>query len=149
MANHFTTYRRLSHDFSEQVKVIIEKDFPHETTLIIGDIAGDTEALPFDGPLNLDTMPLPLTLTVYLLSDVQDEGTMAATLIELNELMVKSGIPIDQYTLCLQEPLPEESKPGSGHDLYLTDFPAKDITGDRATLAAAIQSHQAAIESEK
>ena len=147
VANHFTTYRRLSKEFNDLVTPIIEKEYPHKTTLIIGDLAGDTQPLTPDKPLNLKELPLPLSLTVYVEDDVRDQAQMAALLLELHKLMQSKDIPIDQYSLRLEEPLPENEKPGSGDNLYLTDFPASKITDDLPSLAAAIKTHQAAIES--
>ena len=141
VANHFTTYRRLSKDFGDMVTDIIEKDYPHETTLMIGDLIGETHLLTPDVPLNLNDMPLQLSLTVYILSDVRDEEQMASLLLELHQRMLRKKIPIDQYTLRLEEPMPEESKPGSGNNLYLENFPAKNITADQESLVSIIREH--------
>lgn len=146
VANHFTTYRRLNEEFSQLVEDIILKDYPHETTLILGDLVGDTQLLTPDKPLNLDEMPLKLSLTVWMLSDIRNEEQMATLLLELHHLMVSKGIAIDQYTLRLEEPLPEEAKPGSGDNLYLEDFPAQSITDNVDELAALIENHQYTIE---
>jgi hypothetical protein len=142
VANHFTTYRRLSKDFNAMVKNIIENDYPHETTLIIGDLIGDTQLLTQDVPLNLKDMPLQLSLTVFILSDVRNEEQMASYLLELHQLMLSKNIPIAQYTLRLEQPMPEESKPGSGDNLYLEKFPAKSITGNQENLISIIREHQ-------
>jgi hypothetical protein len=142
VANHFTTFRRLSEDFNDMVTDIIEKEYPHETTLIIGDLIGDTQLLIPDAPLDLNNMPLKLSLTVYILSDVRNEDQMAALLLELHRLMLSKDIKIDQYNLRLEEPVPEESKPGSGDNLYLENFPAENITEDQGNLTSAIRKHQ-------
>lgn len=142
VANHFTTYRRLSKDFNDMVTGIIEKNYSHETTLIIGDLTGDTQQLTPDEPLNLNDMPLELSLTVYILSDVRNEEQIASLLLQLHQLMQRKNIPIDQYTLRLEEPLPEESKPGSGNNLYLEKFPAANITGSQKDLVSVIREHQ-------
>lgn len=142
VANHFTTYRRLSKDFGDMVTDIIENDYPHETTLMIGDLIGETQLLTPDVPLNLNDMPLQLSLTVYILSDVRDEEQMASLLLELHQLMLRKKIPIDQYTLRLEEPMPEESKPGSGNNLYLENFPAKNITDSQENLVSIIREYQ-------
>ncbi|MBP1760914.1 MAG: hypothetical protein H6Q64_456, partial [Firmicutes bacterium] len=141
VANHFTTYRRLSKDFNDMVKNIIEKDYPHETTLIIGDLIGDTQLLTPDVPLNLNDMPLQLSLTVFILSDVRNEEQMSSSLLELHQLMMSKNISIDQYTLRLEEPMPEESKPGSGNNLYLENFPAKNITANQQSLILIMREH--------
>ena len=142
VANHFTTYRRLSKDFDDMATDIIGKEYPHETTLIIGDLIGDTQLLTPDVPLNLSDMPLQLSLTVYILSDVRNEEQMASFLLELHQLMLSKKIPIDQYSLRLEEPMPEESKPGSGNNLYLENFPAKNITANQESLVSIIREHQ-------
>lgn len=121
---------------------IIKKEYPYETTLIIGDFLGDTQQLTPDTPLNLDNMPLQVSLTVNILSDIRNEEQVAALLIELHQLMLRKGIVIDKYTLRLEEPVPKENKPGSGNNLYLKDFPAKNITNDQKSLISAIRNHQ-------
>ncbi len=146
VANHFTTYRRLNEDFNQLVEDIILKEYPHETTLILGDLVGDTALLTPDKPLNLDEMPLKLSLVVWILSDIRDEEQMATLLLELYQLMLSKDIAIDQYTLQLEEPLPEDAKPGSGDDLYLEDFPAQSITDNVGELAILIKNHQHTIE---
>ncbi len=140
VANHFTTYRRLSEAFDGLVTEIIEANYPDKTTLIIGDLVGDTRLLTPDAPLSFDEMPLALSLNVSMLSEVRDEHSMAVLLTELHRLMQKNGIPIDWYTLRLEEPLPEDVKPGSGENQYLTDFPASGITDDPVALAADIRA---------
>ncbi len=142
VANHFTTYRRLCRDFNDMVTNIIEKEYPHETSLTLGDLIGDTQLLTPDAPLNLNNMPLQLSLTVNILSDVRNEDQMAALLLELHQLLLSKGIAIDLYTLRLEEPLPEGSKPGSGNNLYLKDFPSKNMTDDQNSLISAIREHQ-------
>lgn len=147
VANRFTTYRRLSKDFNDMVTNIIENEYPYETTLIIGDLLGDTQKLTPDVPFNLKKMPLQLSLTVNILSDIRNEEQLSALLLELHKLLLSKDIKIDQYTIRLEEPMPEESKPGSGNNLYLVDFPAKNITDDKEVLTDAINKYQ--LESNK
>lgn len=147
VANHFTTYRRLSEDFNDMITNIIEKEYPHETTLIIGDLLGDTQQLTQDVPLNLKDMTLQLSLNVSVLSENQSDEHLAALLLELHQLLLSKDITIDQYTIRLEEPMPEESKPGSGNNLYLVDFPAKYITDDKEAFTDALNKHQ--LESSK
>jgi hypothetical protein len=147
VANCFTTYRRLSKDFDGMVTDIIKKEYPYETTLIIGDLMGDTHQLIPDVPLNLNDMPLQLSLTVYVLSDLRNEEQMAVLLLKLHLLMLSKDITVDQYTIRLEEPMPEKSKPGSGNNLYLVDFPAKNITDDQEILASDIRKYM--LESSK
>lgn len=146
VANHFTTYRRLSEELDGLVTGIIEARYPDKTTLIIGDLVGDTRLLTPDAPLSLEGMPLELSLNVSMLSEVRDEHSMAALLTELHQLMQQSGIPIDWYTLRLEEPLPEDMKPGSAETLHLIDFPASGITEDSVALAADIRAFIAEAE---
>ncbi len=146
VANHFTTYRRLSEELDGLVTEIIEAHYPDKTTLIIGDLVGDTRLLTPDAPLSLEGMPLELSLNVSMLSEVRDEHSMAALLTELHQLMQQSGIPIDWYTLRLEEPLPEDMKPGSAETLHLIDFPASGITEDSVALAADIRAFIAEAE---
>ncbi|WP_312831902.1 YfjL-like protein [Sedimentibacter saalensis] len=147
VANHFTTYRRLSKDFNDMVTHIIEKEYPYETTLIIGDLLGDTQQLTPDAPLNLKDMPLQLLLNVSVLSDNQSDEHLAALLLELHQLLLSNDITIDEYTIRLEEPMPEEKKPGSGSNVYLLNFPSKNITGDKEALINAMRNHQ--LESNK
>lgn len=147
VANRFTTYRRLSEDFNNMITNIIEKEYPHETTLIIGDLLGDTQQLTQDVPLNLKDMTLQLSLNVSVLSENQSDEHLAALLLELHQLLLSKDITIDQYTIRLEEPMPEESKPGSGNNLYLVDFPAKYITDDKEAFTDALNKHQ--LESSK
>ena len=142
VANHFTTYRRLSKDFDGMVTDIIKKEYPYATTLIIGDLVGDTHQLIPDVPLNLNDMPLQLSLTVHVLSDLRNEEQMAVVLLKLHHLLLSRDIAVDQYTIRLEEPMPENSKPGSGNNLYLENFPARNITDDQEILASAIRKHQ-------
>jgi hypothetical protein len=107
VANHFTTYRRLSKEFNLMVENILKKGFSHKTTIIIGDLVGETALLTPNEPLNLDNMPLELSLTVHILSDVRNEEVMAALLQELNQLMVDRKIAIDTYSVSLEEPMPD------------------------------------------
>ncbi|MDF2615906.1 MAG: hypothetical protein K0Q47_561 [Sedimentibacter sp.] len=129
------------------VTKIIEKEYPYETTLIIGDLLGDTQQLTPDVPLNLKDMPLQLSLNVSVLRDIRNEEQLSVLLLELHQLLLSKDITIDQYTIRLEEPMPEESKPGSGNNLYLLDFPAKNITDDKETLTNALRKHQ--LESNK
>lgn len=146
VANHFTTYRRLSKEFDGMVADIIEKEYAHKTTMIIGDLVGDTNPLSPDAPLDLCNMPLDLSLNVSMLADIRTDEQLAALLLELHGLMLSKDIAIDLYSLRLEEPLPEESKPGSGDNLYLTDFPAKSITDDIEKLALVLGEHRLAAE---
>jgi hypothetical protein len=141
VANHFTTYRRLCKDFNGMVEDIVGKEYSHKTTLIIGDLIGDTQQLTPDLPLNLSNMPLQLSLNVSILSDIRNEEQMAALLLELHQLMLSKDITIDQYTIRLEEPMPEESKPGSGSNLYLANFPSKNITNDQKSLVSVIRKY--------
>lgn len=146
VANHFTTYRRLSEAFDGLVTKIIEAHYPDKTTLIIGDLVGDTRLLTPNAPLSLKNIPLELSLNVSMLSEVRDEHSMAVLLTELHQLMQKNDIPIDWYTLRLEEPLPEDRKPGSADTLHLIDFPASGITDDPVALAADIRAFIAEAE---
>ncbi len=146
VANHFTTYRRLSKDFGDLVKDFVAMEYPHKTTMILGYLDGDTKLLTPDAPLDLKKMPLELTLAVNILSEVRSDEQMAALLLELHRLMLKRGIEISRYTLRLEEPLPEEKKPGSGDNLYLIDFPAKRITDDIDVLSSSIREHRIAYD---
>lgn len=142
VANSFTTYRRLSGEFNDLVTKIIEKEYPHETTLIIGDFIGDTQELTLDMPFEMNNIPLPATLTVYILSEERGEGQMASLLLELHQLMLSKKIAIGQYSIRLEEPLSEEEKPGSGDNNYLIDFPAEKIMDDITNLTSVIREYQ-------
>lgn len=149
VAYHFTTYRRLSKDFGDLVKDIVSKEYPHKTTMVLGMLDGDTKLLTPDAPLDIKKMPSDLSLAVYVLSDVRSDEKMSELLLELHKLMLKKGITISKYSLRLEEPLPEEKKPGSGNNLYLTDLPASKITDDVKLLASSIKEYRMAYDREE
>lgn len=148
VANHFTAYRRLSKDFNYIVTNIIQKGYPHKTSMIIGDLIGNTQLLPMDKPLDLKNMPLKQSLTVYAFSDVRNEEKMADMLLELHKLMIKNDIHIDEYSLNLMDPKSQDGKPNMDGCLYLDKFSAKKITEDKKSLIEAIHQREIAMEKE-
>jgi hypothetical protein len=146
VTNCFTTYRRFSDAFDKLVEGIVAEGFPYETTMVLGDLMGETEALTLDAPFDVHALPMEKSLTVSVLSDVRDDARMAELLLELYHLMKDRGIPVDEYTLVLEQPLPEEEKPGLAQRLYLDGFPAEKITDDTDALIDAIIAHRAEVE---
>ena len=132
--NNFATYRRLSSIYDELVAKIIVNQYPHETSLIIGDLVGDTGQLTRDMPFEQADIPLDFALTVWIVSDKRDAGQMAALLWEMHEVMERNAVRVDKYCIRLEEPMAEDEKPGSGDNLYLEDFPVAEITADRQSL---------------
>lgn len=142
--NHFTTYRRLSEEFDKAVTDIIIKDFPYETSILFADIGkGNDEfkKLVLDMELDITNPPISTSLTIYILSQDVSYEFLEARLIELHNLMEEHHIPLDYYSVVIQEQLPEEEKVTSDQDsIYLSDFPVDKILSD--DLIETMKEHQ-------
>ncbi|MDF2541468.1 MAG: hypothetical protein K0S47_1186 [Herbinix sp.] len=149
VANHFTTYRRLTEEFDQTVQEILINEFPYETTIVIADLAKrdmDMASLTLDMPFDITSLPSGTQLVVYLLSEERSYKVLAKRLLELNDIMKKHQIRIDLYSLVLEEPMDETEKPTSGESLYLFDFPADQLTTEH--LDQILQEHQIQWEKE-
>lgn len=147
----YNTYDRLNKEFSEQVEEIIQKDFPYETSILFADLGKeeqDFEELSLDMPLDIKNPPMPADLVIYILSDEISYEFLSARLLELYQLMNKYEIPIDTYSVVIEEPLIKgEEKPApNGKTIYLYDFPAGKISS--VNLIEVIKEHQQIWESE-
>lgn len=130
VANHFTTYRRLTTEFDIAVTQLLEKEFPYETSMVIADFfSKDDEemkkSLTLDMPFDITDPPLSASLSVYVYSDDLSYENTSVKLLELHSLMKKHNIPIDYYSLILEEKTEDGSFPGKS--LYLFDFPSSEI----------------------
>jgi hypothetical protein len=148
--NHYMTYQRLCQELAKEIEDIISREFPYETSIVIGefmDDGTDFSRLIMDQPLDSKYPPYPVELTVYILTSEVSYENLSARLLELSDIMGKHEIPVSMYSVVLQEPLPEGEKaaPG-GQDLYLYDFPADKLK--EPDLLAAIKEHQAEYEDE-
>ncbi len=145
VANHFTVYRRLQSELDKAVDVIVKKEFPYDTSIILADFHDGKEKdyirLAYDMPLDISHPPLPTELSVYILTlDISYEKLVTA-LKELYAIMKNHSVAIDYYSVSLQVPiLPNEEKPLSGKSLNLSEFPAEKIEAEN--LIDIIKEHQ-------
>lgn len=146
----YRTFERLSTEFSQKVVEIVRKEFKYETSILYGDFGKselDLSKLTLDMPLDFNNLPLPTDLTVYIMSDEISYEVLSAHLLELYRIMESHQIPIDQYTVVIEEPIPGEAKSAlNGESLHLIDFPSEKIESE--DLIAVIKEHQKAYEAE-
>jgi hypothetical protein len=146
VVNRYRTFDRLQQEFSKSVESIIEEEFPYETSILFADL-GKAEigisSLTLDMQLDMHNPPLPAALTVYILSKEISEEYLRDRLLELNSIMIQNQIPINIYTVVIEEPLPEgeKSAPG-GQSIHLIDFPAEKIMSEN--LIETMKEHQKA-----
>lgn len=147
VSNHMTTYRRLSSEFSKLIDKLITKDFPYETSIVLGDL-GKSEAelnkLSLDMPLDLSNMPLDTSLSVYTRSSTLTYEELVKRLQKLQTIMNANNIPINFYSLVLENTTDKSEKPTQS--LYLYDFPADKLNSDN--LLETIKLHQQIWEKE-
>lgn len=146
--NHFTTLQRISTEFNKKVEAIINEEFPYETSILIADFGKsevDLSKLTADMVLDITNPPIPASLIVYVLSNDISYEYLSARLLDLYQIMEKHQIPIDLYSVVIEEPLPEgeKSAPG-GESLHLFEFPAEKIMAE--DLIAEIKMQQEAYE---
>lgn len=141
----YTTYDRINREFSEKVEEIIGREFPYQTSILfatLGEEEEDYDMLSLDMVLDVKEPPMPAKLVIYIMNDEVSYDFLIARLLELDQLMGKYEIPIDQYTVVIEEPLIEgEEKPKpNGNSIHLLDFPAKNLKS--ADLLSVIKEHQ-------
>jgi len=144
VVKRYTTYERIQHEFSKAVEDIIVKEFPYETSILFVDLGKaeiGLESLMLDMPLDINHPPLPAELTIYILSNETSYEFLSARLLELYEIMQKHQIPINMYSIVIEEPMPEGEKaiPG-GESIYLLDFPTENI--ESVNLIETMKEHQ-------
>jgi hypothetical protein len=146
VVNRYRTFARLQQEFSKSVEGIIEEEFPYETSILFADL-GKAEigisSLTLDMPMDIHNPPLPATLTIYILSNEISYEYLSDRLLELYDIMIQNQIPIDIYSVVIEEPLPEgeKSAPG-GQSIHLLDFPADKIMSEN--LIETMKEHQKA-----
>ena len=140
----YKTFDRLSREFDSKVEEIISKEFEHETSILIADFGkGDMDLsnLSLDMPLDIANPPFPAYLTVYVINSEISYEALSSCLLELYHIMQKHGIPIDLYSVVLEDTLQGEEKPDpEGESLYLFDYPADKIESEE--LIEEIKLHQ-------
>ncbi len=147
VANHITTYRRLTDSFQKEIETILSREFPYTSSILIaayGKEDSDIDKLTLDMPFDLNDPPMPASLTVYSISEEQTYEILSERLVELKTIMDQHRIPISTYSLVL-EPSDEKNKPAESR-LYLFDFPTEKI--DSKDLISEIKNHQTAREQE-
>lgn len=151
VVNRYRTFERIQQEFSKSVEGIIEEEFPYETSILFADL-GKAEigisSLTLDMPLDIHNPPLPAALTIYILSKEISDEYLRDRLLELNSIMIQKQIPIDIYTVVIEEPLPEgEKSDPEGQSIHLIDFPAEKIMSEN--LIETMKEHQKAWEEEE
>jgi hypothetical protein len=145
----YNTLDRINKEFSEKVEEIIIKDFPYQTSILfatLGEGERDFDQLSLDMQLDITNPPMKAKLVIYIMTAEVSYDFLIARLQELHQLMGKYEIPVDQYTVVIQEPLIEgEEKPApNGDSIHLIDFPAEKINSEE--LLSTIKEHQRAWE---
>jgi hypothetical protein len=151
VVNRYTTFQRLQQEFSKTIEDIVIKEFPYETSMLFADLGKadtDLKKLSLDMPLDLNNPPLPSTLVIYILSNEISYEYLSARLLEVRDIMEQHKIPIDFYSIAIEEPMPEgeKSAPG-GQSIHLIDFPAEKIGNEN--LVEAIKEHQREYEEKR
>lgn len=130
VANCFTTYRRLSSEFNEITKKVLDREFEYKTDILFADLGKgeDFKTLQLDMKLDVSNPPIASSLTAYIISDDISDEFMADRLLELKSIMVRNNIHIDTYHVVLEEPNEDGLKPKvNGRKNYLREFPSDKI----------------------
>lgn len=106
VAGRFTTYRRLSDELNKNIKRIIAQEFPYETDMVIGDFSeaddeGRKKNLELDMKLDMENLPLPVSITVYVYEEKRTVEVLAQRLRELDRVMSANRIFPQKYSLVL------------------------------------------------
>ncbi len=139
------TFDRLSREFSDKVEQILQKEFPYQTSILFADLGKEEQNikhLTLDMPLDVSNPPMPAGLTIYIMSHDASYEFLSARILELKQIMEENSIPIDTYTVVVEEPLidGEEKADPEGERIYLFDFPSNKISSDN--LIEVIKEHQ-------
>lgn len=139
------TFDRLSREFSDKVEQVIQKEFPYKTSILFADLGKEEQNIEFltlDMPLDLSNPPMHAELVIYILSHDASYEFLSTRILELQQLMQKNNIPIDNYSVVVEEPLieGEEKAAPDGERIYLYDFPSDKISSDN--LIEVIKEHQ-------
>jgi hypothetical protein len=146
----YNTYQRMQRELSDVVETVIGKEFPYQTSILFADVykaTDDFSMLTLDMPLDTETIPLPVTLTIYFYQDVINYEVFSERLVELYDIMNRNKIRIDFYSVVMEEPSEDGEKPNSsGESIYLYDYPANKIVSEH--LIEEIKEHMAEYEKE-
>lgn len=148
---HYMTYIRLQRELSKLVEDTISQEFPYETSILFADLdksMDDFSMLTLDMPFDCTTIPVPTALTIYFYDDNINYEVFEKHLQELRDIMKKSKIRMDYYTVVMEK-TPEEKgeKPMRSKDaIYLYDYPADKL--DSISLIEDIQKYMADWEKE-
>ena len=153
VVSRFTTFRRLSSEFSSAVEPIINNEFPYETSILIADFSKSDDEfsnLNLDMSLDINNPPLPAYLTIYMLHQDVNYEFFRDRILEVYQIMEQHNIPIEVYSFVLQEPLPEGEKAApDGKSIYLFDFPAEKIMEENLIENMILHQQQLEDESDK
>lgn len=98
------TISRLQLEIEKNVGELL-KDFIMEQVCVFAALETDestvADVLPMDMKLDMSSIPVPLTLTVWFDSPGTDVSTLAKVLIELKALMEDNDVDVDSYSVSL------------------------------------------------
>ena len=98
------TISRLQLEIEKNVGELL-KDFIMEQVCVFAALETDestvADVLPMDMKLDMSSIPVPLTLTVWFDSPGTDVSTLAKALIELKALMEDNDVDVDSYSVSL------------------------------------------------
>lgn len=147
--NKNNTFERLQKELDQTIGEILLKEFPYETSILIADFYtkdSDFSRLTLDMPFEITNLPFGVSLTVYILSNDISYENLKVKITELSKIMEKHNIPVDLFTVVLEEPMPEGEKAApDGESLHLIDFPVEKLS--EPNLIEAIKAHQKEWES--
>jgi hypothetical protein len=145
VTGRINTFDRLNREFSDKVEQIIQNEFPYETSMLFADLGKEEQNishLTLDMPLDPSNPPMPADLTIYIMSHDVSYEFLSARLLELQRIMEENRIPMEAYSIVIEEPLIEgEGKADpEGESIYLYGFPSDKISSDN--LIEVIKEHQ-------
>ncbi|MGI5894294.1 MAG: hypothetical protein ACOX6P_06825 [Candidatus Merdivicinus sp.] len=122
-----STLRRFSEAYDRAVTEAVEREFPYEIELCYGDLQM-LEAWPeleLDMPFSMNEIPGG-NIVVWIVEPEPDWNKMAESLLILDEIMRRNGIPVLQYSLSLRLPLGENEE-WMGEGLSIFEYPSSKI----------------------
>lgn len=109
------TIGRLSRNLDDYIEDFLEKNYPHRTVLSLLDIDGEItdemrDKLKLDMEFDMDTFPLPLSLTVWTetCNEYPSYDEVEKDLYELYDLTSSKGLNIKTYSLAIYEKFEED-----------------------------------------
>lgn len=119
----WNTYSRIEEEYSDFVKPIIEENFPYEIEMLFVSLIKneeDNEKLTLDMEVDFYQMPLSSSLSIFIYETQHSWEKIAKIALELNALLEKNRIEIDNYSIVLSNPKEESANYES---LGVYDFP--------------------------